>query len=118
MNYDDHTGVLQQSSGKILNVNRSALYVGAGANAIAAGTVDIPGGHCDLNVWNTIFNVLVGRQLVRQRQFESLAVRNQVLGRVAVSYVELLRTAGRLAVAVRVRDETRKVAELTRSYAV
>jgi len=118
MNYDDHTGVLQQSSGKILNVNRSALYVGAGANAIAAGTVNIPGIQWNLNVSNTIFNILVSRQLVRQRQFDSLAVRNQVLGRVAVAYVELLRTAGRLAVAVRVRDETRKVAELTRSYAV
>ncbi|HEV3025410.1 MAG TPA: TolC family protein [Pirellulales bacterium] len=117
MNYDDHTGVLQQSSGKILNVDRSALYVGAGANAIAAGTVNIPGVQWNLNVSNTIFNILVSRQVVRQRQFDSLAVRNQVLGRVAVAYVDLLRTAGRLAVAIRVRDESREVARLTRSYA-
>jgi outer membrane protein TolC len=117
MNYDDHTGVLQQSSGRILNVDRSALYVGAGANAIAAGTVNIPGVQWNLNVSNTIFNILVSRQFVRQRQFESAAVRNQVLGRVAVAYVDLLRAAGRLVVALRVRDETRAVAQLTRSYA-
>src|SRR5262249_49689526 len=42
-NYDAHTGVLQQSSGKIINLERSALYIGAGANAVAAGTVSIPG---------------------------------------------------------------------------
>src|SRR4029077_15060131 len=42
-NYDSHTGPLQQSNGNILSVNRSALYVGAGANAIAAGSVNIPG---------------------------------------------------------------------------
>ena len=42
-NYDSHTGVLQQSNGNILSVNRSAVYVGAGANAVAAGTVNIPG---------------------------------------------------------------------------
>ena len=43
LNYDSHTGNLQQSSGNILSVNRSAFYVGAGANAVAAGTVNIPG---------------------------------------------------------------------------
>ena len=50
MNYDAHTGPLQQSSGNILKVNRSALYVGAGANAVAAGTVNIPGLVYNLNV--------------------------------------------------------------------
>src|SRR5206468_1200528 len=42
-NYDSHTGVLQQSNGNILTINRSAVYVGAGAYAVAAGTVSIPG---------------------------------------------------------------------------
>src|SRR5262249_35878820 len=41
MNYDAHTGPVQQSNGNILKVNRSALYIGAGANAVAAGTVSI-----------------------------------------------------------------------------
>ena len=42
-NYDSHTGPLQQSNGNILSVNRSALYVGAGSGAVAAGTVSVPG---------------------------------------------------------------------------
>ena len=43
MNYDDHTGNLQQSSGNILSVNRSAFYIGAGSNAVGSRTVTIPG---------------------------------------------------------------------------
>ncbi|MGC8640568.1 MAG: hypothetical protein ACP5XB_11900, partial [Isosphaeraceae bacterium] len=43
MNYDTHTGNLQQSNGNILSVNRSAVYVGAGSMAIAASTLAIPG---------------------------------------------------------------------------
>ena len=31
MNYDTHSGNLQQSNGNILSVNRSAVYVGAGS---------------------------------------------------------------------------------------
>jgi hypothetical protein len=49
-NYDMHRGRLQQSSGNILSVNRDALYYGLGANAIAAGTANIPGLNYNLNV--------------------------------------------------------------------
>src|SRR5579864_522074 len=40
-NFDSHQGNLQQSKGTILSVNRDALYFGAGAYAVAAGTVNI-----------------------------------------------------------------------------
>src|SRR5262249_25735311 len=42
-NLDLHQGTLQQSTGNILKVNRGSLYLGLGANAVAAGTVNIPG---------------------------------------------------------------------------
>src|SRR5947209_6133214 len=38
LNFDVHTGPLQQASGNILKVNRDALYLGAGSYAVAAGT--------------------------------------------------------------------------------
>ena len=41
--YNAHSGVLQQSNGNILSVNRSSVYVGSGSFAVAAGTVLIPG---------------------------------------------------------------------------
>ena len=40
---DSHWGVLQQPTGNILSVRRESVFVGAGANAVGAGTVDIPG---------------------------------------------------------------------------
>ena len=49
-NYDAHQGALQQSAGNILQVNRDAMYVGLGANAVGGGTVNIPGLNYNLNV--------------------------------------------------------------------
>jgi outer membrane protein TolC len=110
VNYDAHTGPLQQSSGNILKVNREALYFGAGAGAVAAGTVGIPGIQYNLNLSEGIFGALIVRQTVRVREFENLAVRNQMLLRVADAYMELLRAEGRLAIGIRNREEARDIA--------
>ena len=117
MNYDSHTGNLQQSNGNILSVQRSALYVGAGSNAIAAGTVNIPGVFLGGNTAVMIFNYLESRQFVRQRQFESVAVRNQVFLKVALAYCELLRAEARRAVTLQALEEVRTIARLTAAYA-
>lgn len=116
-NYDTHTGVLQQSNGNILSVNRSAVYVGAGSNAVAAGTVNIPGVLLTGNVGQGIFAYLTSRQVVRQREFATVAVRNQVFLAAAVGYAELLRAEGHRAVADQARTEAREVARLTEEYA-
>lgn len=116
-NYDTHTGPLQQSSAHIINVDRSALYVGAGANAVAAGSVNIPGVMWNQNVSQALFTFLVARQTVRQQQFTSAATRNQVLLSVALAYVELLRASGHRAIAIRIRDDAAEVARLTALYA-
>ena len=116
-NYDSHTGVLQQSNGNILSVQRSAVYVGAGANAVAAGTVNIPGVFLQGNPAVVIYGILTARQVVRQREFATIAERNQQFLRTTLAYSELLRAEGRRAVALQVRDEAKRVAELTTAYA-
>lgn len=116
-NFDTHSGNLQQSSGHILDVSRSALYVGAGANAVAAGSVNIPGVMWNQNISQGIFTFLVARQTVRQQQFTSQAIRNQVLLRVSLAYNELLRSSGRRAIAIRIRDDAAEIARLTAAYA-
>jgi len=118
MNYDTHSGILQQSNGNILSVNRSAVYVGAGANAVAAGTVNIPGVFLGGNTAVGIFNYLESRQLVRQREFDNIAVRNQVFLKVTLAFSELLRSEGRRAVALQAREEAQAIAKLTADYAV
>jgi outer membrane protein TolC len=116
-NYDKHTGLLQQSSGNILNVDRSALYVGAGANAVAAGTVSIPGLYYNLNLSDSIYDYFVLRQRAEQSRHESRAVENQVLLEVALAYTDLLGAEGRLSVAILNRNDAREVARLTDVYA-
>ncbi len=118
MNYDSHTGNLQQSDGNILSVNRSAVYVGAGSNAVGAGTVNIPGVYLAENVGLGIFAYLASKQTVRQREFESIAVRNQVFLQVTWAYSELLRAEARRAAQLQARDEVRVIARLTRDYAI
>jgi outer membrane protein TolC len=116
-NIDMHTGVLQQSSGNILNVNRDALYFGLGANAIAAGTVNIPGLYYNMNIGEGWYGFLVSRQRVRTAQASSEAVRNNVLLRVCLSYMDLLRNDGRRAIATKNRSEAAEIARLTAVYA-
>ncbi len=116
-NYDTHTGVLQQSNGNILSVNRSAVYVGAGSNAVAAGSVNIPGVVLSGNIAEGVYGYLISRQVVQGRAFASAAVQNQTFLRVSLAYSELTRGEGGRAVAVQARDEAREVARLTADYA-
>jgi outer membrane protein TolC len=116
-NYDTHTGALQQSNGNILTVNRSAVYVGAGSNAVAAGTVNIPGVMLSGNISDGIFAYLVSRQVVREREFATIAVRNQTFLNVTIAYSELTRAEARRAIAMQAREEARLVARLTADYA-
>jgi outer membrane protein TolC len=112
MNYDNHTGVLQQSSGNILNLDRGAFNVGMGVGATAAGTQTIPGLYYNFNLSQAFFSFLESRQLVQQRQFDSIAVRNDILLQVATAYVELLRAEGLRAIALLNRNEAREIYEL------
>jgi outer membrane protein TolC len=111
-NFDNHTGPLQRSTGVIQKVNRGSLYLGLGAGAVGAGTVTIPGLVLSGNVSEGAFAFLVSRQIVRQREFTSVAVRNTVLLRVANAYLELLRAEGRRAIAVQIREDAREVSRI------
>lgn len=116
-NYDYHTGVLQQSSSNILALNRSSLYVGAGAGAVAAGTLPIPGLQYNLNLSESIFNYLANRKTAQVARFERRAVENQVLLKVTLAYADLLYAQGTRSVAVLARNDAQEVARLTAAYA-
>lgn len=116
-NYDAHTGNLQQASGKILNLQRSALYVGAGANAVAAGSVSIPGLQYNLNVSDSIYRCFITRQQTEQSRFANQAAENEVLLKVAIAYTDLLGARAILSLAIITRNDAREVARLTANYA-
>ena len=115
--YDSHAGNFQQSNGNILSVNRSAVYVGAGSNAVAAGTIAIPGLVLTGNVAEGLFRYLISRQVVRQSEFANLAERNQAFLRVCEAYCDLLQAEGRRAIAEEITADAEEVARITASYA-
>jgi outer membrane protein TolC len=117
VSYNDHTGAIQQSSGNIINLHRQAMYIGAGANAVGAGTVNVPGLQYNLNLSQSIYTFLVARQSVQTQELNTAAVRNDVFLRVATAYVELLRAECVRAIAVQVRDHAAEVARLTGNFA-
>ncbi len=115
--YNTHAGVLQQSNGNILSVNRNSLYVGAGSLAVAGGTVQIPGVVLSGNTDEVIFRYLIAKQYVRQREFSTLAVRNQVFLRVCQAYCGLMRAEGHRAIAEHIASDAEQVAHITAQYA-
>ena len=89
-NYHLHTGNLQRSAGKILNLTDQSLYFGGGAGAIVAGTVAIP----MVNIIGTLteawFEPLAAHQRVIGSSFTALATANEILLDVAILHLELL----------------------------
>jgi outer membrane protein TolC len=116
-NYNSHDGALQRSDGSILRVDRSALYAGLGANAVGAGTVNVPGLQLAGNVSEGIFLYLRQKQVTVQRQFGSVAVRNQVFLDVARAYCELLRAECAVKLAEQNVEQAAEVARITGEFA-
>jgi outer membrane protein TolC len=117
MNFHDHTGNLQRSSGQILNLNEKSLYVGGGAEAIAAGTVDVPAVNIFSPLTDAIFRPLAARQQVEAARFSATATTNQILMEVAERQFELLAAEANLRVRRATAVQEAEVARLTRAYA-
>lgn len=115
--FDSHAGVLLQSNGNILNVNRQSLYVGAGASAIAAGSVNIPGVVWNLNVTETYYNYLISRQVQAQRTANVSTVNNVAQLRIATAYLELVKAASQRSIAWQARHDFAEVARITAVFA-
>lgn len=116
-NYDDHGGALQNADGRILTVQRSALYAGAGANAVAAGTVNIPGLSYNLNVGEASYNFLASRQRSEGARAAAGKIQNNVLLATASAYCRLVQAQGARAIAVEVRHDAEELARITAAFA-
>lgn len=89
-NFREHQGVLQTSSGKMIDADFSSLYVGNGAMATAAGTTVVPGIQIYGHVGDAIFMPLAARQLVAARNFQAEAASHQILLEVSTRFLDLL----------------------------
>jgi outer membrane protein TolC len=116
-NYNLHRGVLQQDNGNILRVDRDALYVGLGANAVGAGTVNIPGLNYNVNVGSAWYGFLAARQNLTTARWGAAATDNDVQLRVSLAYLDLVRAKGRRAIATLNREEAAELARITEAFA-
>jgi outer membrane protein TolC len=114
---NSHRGVLEQSNGTILRVNRDSLYAGAGAFAVGGGTVNVPGVVLTGNLAAMTYDYLVAAQDVHRRGFAADAVVQDRLLAAAVGYLELLRAEEQQKIAIQTREDAREVARLTDNYA-
>jgi outer membrane protein TolC len=114
---NSHRGVLEQSDGTILRVNRDSLYAGAGAFAVGGGTVNVPGVLLTGNVAAMTYDYLVAAQEVHRQSFAADAVVQDRLLAAAVGYIDLLRAEEQQKIATQTREDAREVARLTDNYA-
>jgi outer membrane protein TolC len=110
-NYHGHTGNLQRSSGRILNLSEQSLYFGGGARTLAAESLSIPAINIASPLTDAIFEPLAAHQRVIGSRFVAGATANEVLGQVADLYLELL---GAEAILEAQRLSESQVAELVR----
>jgi outer membrane protein TolC len=117
-NYHGHTGNLQRSSGRILNLSEQSLYFGGGARVLAAETLSIPAVWIVSPLTDAIFEPLAARQRLSGARFEASATANSVLLEVALAHQELLKAEASLQVRRQMADDASEVARLTAVYAL
>jgi outer membrane protein TolC len=116
-NYRNHQGVLQTSSGKMIDVNSSSLYLGNGALTEAAGTTVIPGVQVFAHLGDGIFEPLAARQLVASRNFQAQATSNQILLEVAGRFLDLVRAEAELQALRQTEKDMDQAVQITRAFA-
>jgi outer membrane protein TolC len=116
-NLNEHWGNIQNSEGVLIDVHRQALYVGAGAGAVGAGTVGVPGVRLTAHVADALFEPRAARQEVVGRQFDAAAARNAILLDVANAYFELIGAEAHLAALHQSQGELGEIVRLTNNFA-
>ena len=117
MNLHTHSGDLQRSSGRVLSLNESSLYVGGGAGVAAAGTVEVPAVNLYSQLTDAIFEPLAANQRLEGTRFRANATANQILLEVAELHFESLAAEATLLARKETVNQGQQVAQFTRSYA-
>jgi outer membrane protein TolC len=112
-----HDGTLQETSGNVVDGDRSARFRGLGVGAVGAGDVAPPGVSLSVDLADAIFQPLVARQNRAAVGAGAAANRLTVLVDVASAYLEWLRARVENRVTVAALQRAIELATLTRSYA-
>ncbi len=111
LNYNKHDAQIQDITGNVFPASRSNSWAGLGAATPGAGSPAYPGLYMNFHLADALFEPLAAQQAAFARRHAADAVANDVLWRVSLGYIELVRAAQELAIA---RDVERTAAELVK----
>ena len=111
-----HSGNLQRSAGRILNLSLDSVMVG-GVGATIAGTPTVPEINLYVATTDAIYEPLAARQEVAAAQFNAAATANSVLLEVANLHLNLVAAEAGLALRRASETEAREIARLLAAYA-
>jgi outer membrane protein TolC len=117
MDVNLHEGKLQAATSLIRDLHRESLYGGAGAAAVGAGTVNVPGVRLFAHLGDAVLAPRAARYQVAGRQLDSAAVRNAILLDVATRYLDLIGAEERVRALRESEREFGEVARLTANFA-
>lgn len=115
--YNKHEGQIQEIRGQVFPLSRSNLYTGLGAGGQAAASPYFPGLYANFNLADALFQPLAARQAAGAQQQASVAATNDVLLKVSLAYLELLRAAQDTAIAIEASEVARQLVDMTAAYA-
>ena len=115
--YHGHTGCSSDPRGKMIDVSLQSLYVGAGANAVVAGTIAIPGVNIFSQLTDAWFEPLAARQRLVGARFGARATSYDILLDVAVLHLELLGNQSILDLQRLSESQFHEVYRITKDYA-
>jgi outer membrane protein TolC len=116
--YHGHNGPLQRPSGRILETSLQSLYVGAGGYLEVTGPPRIPGVNILTPLTDAFFQPLAAHQRVVASRFNVNATEIDILGEVAVLYLELIRHYTRLEAHRLSEVQAYQIVQAVQEYAI
>ncbi|MEX1230474.1 MAG: TolC family protein [Planctomycetaceae bacterium] len=121
LNYNNHSGQIQDTRGDVINVNRNSFFVGGGAgfgNTPLNGATGGPGRmFVDLSLVDVLFEPLAARQVVEAAEATQEATFNDTLLQAVSAYVELVRSHLLVSVAEEAVQNADELQKLTEEFA-
>lgn len=118
--YNYHSGPIQDTAGKVIDVDRGSLFLGGGVgigNSPLNGPASGPRMFVDLSLVDALFEPLSARQSVSRAQANQSAAFNDTLLEATFAYIELLRASSMVDVVEEAVTNAVELARLTGEYA-
>lgn len=116
-NYHKHEGRIQDVAGQIIETSRGSVYGGFGAQAVGAGSPAQPGLIARFHLSDALHQPQIAAHVAQAGEFANTATLHETLLNTALRYNDLLRTAQLVAIAEETLENSRKLADLTASFA-